>query len=339
MFDVVFTLDVGTGTQDFLLYIEENIKNCPKAVFPSPTKILAKEIERLREDVYLRGYTMGGGPIKRAVINHIRKGYKVYAETRSALTFSDNLEKVKEMGIIIGKPDKKCKEVITMDVNIEFYKTILSSIGLNLPEIFAIAVQDHGYSPNESNRVFRFKTFRKMLSKNPFLDSLLFHHSEIPKEFNRMQDAARCILDNIQAEVYVVDTVFAAIAGCALLSELPALLINFGNSHVTMAVVNKDYEVLSLLEHHTKVIRKKGQEYIEDLVKRFLKGEVTNEEILQDSGHGCFIRETVDVSRILCTGPNTHLANYDEVRGDPMIVGNLGMLQLMSKRGVIDFKL
>ncbi|RLI73208.1 hypothetical protein DRO97_07885, partial [Archaeoglobales archaeon] len=60
----VFTLDVGTGTQDFLLYSGENIRNNLKMVLPSPTKIVARKINnatKQRKDIFLTGYTMGGG--------------------------------------------------------------------------------------------------------------------------------------------------------------------------------------------------------------------------------------------------------------------------------------
>lgn len=171
-----------------------------------------------------------------------------------------------------------------------------------------------------------------MIKRNPLIENFLFHSSEIPVEFNRMKDAARCVLDYADAEVYVVDTVFAAIAGCAKSAkDFPALLINFGNSHVTAAIVDRDMEIKALLEHHTSVLRKKGRN-VEALLERFVKGEIDNEYVLNDGGHGCYIKEVVEVKDTLCAGPNAGMANLREVDGDPMIVGNIGMLFLLERK-------
>ncbi len=334
---MVFTLDVGSGTQDFLLYVDSNLRNCPKAVLPSPTRILADKIRKCKRDVYLYGYTMGGGAITKAVKEHIAKGYKVFADERAALTFADDLEKVREMGVLIEKPNCEVEKIETRDVDVEFYENLLKSIGYEMPEIFAIAVQDHGYAPKESNRVFRFKMFKKLIERSANLGSFLFNYREIPSEFNRMRDAAKCILDRYEAEVYVVDTVFAAVAGCLADAELPAILVNFGNSHTTAVVVNKDQEIAAILEHHTSVLKRKGKEYVSNLLDKFLRGEVDNEYVLNDGGHGCYVREIVDVRDFVCTGPNTWLSPYREVSGDPMIVGNVGMLRLLAEKGILEY--
>ncbi len=335
---MIFTLDVGSGTQDFLLFTNENIRNCPKAVLPSQTSIIAKKIVNCNTDVYLYGYTMGGGPIKKAVVEHISKGFKVYSDRRAALTFADNLKKVEKIGIKISQPKDDVLKIKTKDVDIEFFRSFLGSIGYELPDTFAIAVQDHGYSPNESNRIFRFKLFRRMISRNAHISSFLFHHKKIPKEYNRMIDAANSILDFVDGEVYVIDTVFAAVAGCAEDAKLPALLISFGNSHTTAVVLNKDMEIVAILEHHTRILRERGRKYVAELFKRFLDGKIDNEYILNDGGHGCFIRELVETRDTVCTGPNTWLSNYREVRGDPMVVGNIGMLRLLHEIGVVNYR-
>jgi uncharacterized protein (DUF1786 family) len=331
----VFTLDVGSGTQDFLLYTDKNIRNCLKMILPSPTRIIASKIRKIEGDVYLHGYTMGGGAITFAVKEHLRRGYRVFADERAALTFSDNIERVKEMGVIIGNCENATR-IETKDVDLEFFSQVIKRVGYEMPDTFAIAVQDHGYAPLESNRAFRFKMFRKLIERDANLTGFLFHSREIPQQFNRMRDAALSIEDRVEADVYVVDTVFAAIAGCAFDTEFPALLLNFGNSHVTGAVVDKDWRILSIFEHHTGVLRRKGREYINDFVRRFLKGEVDNEYVLEDGGHGCYIGEVVDVRDIACTGPQIELSNFREARVvDPMITGNLGMLAMLSERGVI----
>ncbi|MDI9645316.1 MAG: DUF1786 family protein [Archaeoglobales archaeon] len=337
MVGLIFTLDVGSGTQDFLLYVDKNLRNCPKAIMPSPTKILASKIRKFKKDVFLYGYTMGGGAITSAVKEHISKGFRVFADERAALTFSDNLEKVKEIGVKIEKPKGEFESFETKDVDLEFYSKMLSSLDYDLPEIYAIAVQDHGFSPKESNRVFRFRMFEKLLKKSSKLTSLMFKHDEIPAEFNRMRDVASCIKDKRSAEVYVVDTVFAAIAGCSLFANPPALLVNFGNSHLTAAIINENYEITSLLEHHTSVVAKRGRDAVRNLLKKFVMGKLSFEDVFNDGGHGCLVREVIDVKSAVCTGPNSWLLDIEEVKGDPMITGNLGILFMLSEKGVCEF--
>ena len=62
----ILTVDVGTGTQDALLFdSERELENCFKLVMPSPTVIVADRIRRATERgqaVLLTGVTMGGGP-------------------------------------------------------------------------------------------------------------------------------------------------------------------------------------------------------------------------------------------------------------------------------------
>jgi len=328
----VFTLDVGSGTQDFMLFAEENIRNCPKAVMPSPTKILARRIGRIRGDIFLHGYTMGGGAITFAVKEHLKK-YRVFATERSALTFADSIEKVREMGIVIGEPEGEFTAIETKDVDMPFFSNMISKMGYEMPNYYVIAVQDHGFSPNLSNRIFRFRMFEKLLKKNPSIENFLFHHREIPREFNRMRDAAQSVADFVSGEIYVIDTVFAAIAGCALQAEkFPALLVNFGNSHLTAAVVDEELKIRALLEHHTPVLMRRGLGEIRKLLERFERGELNNEYVLNDSGHGCYYGEVLEVKERLCTGPNAHLSPFREVGGDPMVVGNLGMMFLLKRK-------
>ena len=333
----VFTLDVGKGTQDFLLYVEgENIRNCPKSVFPSPTRIVAEKVRKLAEagkDILLTGYTMGGGPSSRAIIEAAKR-VRVYSLRKPALTINDNLEIVEKYGVKIVEEDfshENIEKVELKDVDLKFYGDILSSLHFEIPDTLAIAVQDHGFSPKESNRKFRFKLFEKILKKSPYLESFLF--KDVPPHYNRMKSVVESIRDfgesiNREFDVYITDTVFAAVAGAILdVKEFPALVINFGNGHTIAAVVDKDRRIYSLLEHHTSIVKRID---FEDLLRRFIRGEVTNEEIYNQGGHGAYIGEVVDVRDVVATGPNV-LRGFREANpiGDAMIVGNVGMLELL----------
>jgi hypothetical protein len=83
-------IDVGTGTQDILVYHpKEPIERNPKMVLPSPTVVKAKMITKAKMEgrsVFLEGYCMGGGPIVRAIREHVQSGLNVYATKESILT-------------------------------------------------------------------------------------------------------------------------------------------------------------------------------------------------------------------------------------------------------------
>src|SRR6266542_3014359 len=62
----ILTIDVGTGTQDILLFDgEQELENSLKMVMPSPTVVVAGQIRAATErgrPILLEGVTMGGGP-------------------------------------------------------------------------------------------------------------------------------------------------------------------------------------------------------------------------------------------------------------------------------------
>src|SRR3990172_5376285 len=100
----ILAIDIGTGTQDVLLFDSEAVlENCVQMVLPSPTQIVAKRVEAAtaaRRDVLLGGVTMGGGPNSWAVERHLSAGLRVFATPDAARTFNDDLEEVREMGVI-----------------------------------------------------------------------------------------------------------------------------------------------------------------------------------------------------------------------------------------------
>ena len=335
----IFTLDVGTGTQDFLLFREnENIRNCPKAILPSPTKIVAERVRKIADEgrnILLTGYTMGGGPCSKAIRDAVKK-VRVYAFEKPALTINDSLEEVRKEGVKIvdEMPDDDFMEIRMGDVDLSQYSSFLTMFGIEIPENLVIAVQDHGFSPDESNRKFRFRVFERILKKRPYLDSFLYSEKEIPDFYNRMKSVAECIrefgeLNDISFDLSVIDTVFPAIAGAMMdVEEFPALVANFGNGHTIFAVVGKDGRIHSMMEHHTAILRKAD---IDELIRKFLRGDLTNEDVFQQGGHGAFVGEVVEVRDFVATGPNSSMSSFRAANpvGDVMVVGNAGMVKLL----------
>ncbi len=332
----IFTLDVGAGTQDFFLYnSQENLRNCIKMVLPSPTKLVANKIRKCTssgEDIFFTGFTMGGGPVTKAVADHLKVGLNAYAEEKAALTFSDNLDKVKNMGIqLMDPPDNvDACQINLRDFDFHFYHHLLNELN-EKADVYVVAVQDHGFSPHESNRKFRFKIFEEIMGRSGYIHSFLFPSSQLPQDFNRMNSVVDSIEGEIEPEnLFIMDTVFAAVAGCILdVREFPALLINFGNSHTVGAVVDRDGLIHSFFEHHTGILRERGREGVEKFINSFLKGEISNDDVFNDGGHGAYIRDVVDVKDSAITGPNMHLSfrRVANSIGDIMVTGNLGMIK------------
>src|SRR5712691_12938190 len=106
----ILTVDIGTGTQDVLLFdSERELENCFKLVLPSPTVVIADRIRAAtaaRRRLVLSGVTMGGGPSHWATMDHVRAGLEAYATPDAARTFDDDLEAVRAMGIQLISDDE-----------------------------------------------------------------------------------------------------------------------------------------------------------------------------------------------------------------------------------------
>src|ERR1700704_4935778 len=106
----ILTVDVGTGTQDILLFdSDRELENCFKLVLPSPTVVIADRIRAAtlaRQRLVLQGVTMGGGPSPWATMDHIRAGLEAFATPDAARTFDDDLDAVAEMGIRVVSDDE-----------------------------------------------------------------------------------------------------------------------------------------------------------------------------------------------------------------------------------------
>ena len=91
----ILAVDVGTGTQDILLFdSEREIENCFKLVMPSPTALVANRIRAAtanRQSVVLSGVMMGGGPCAWAAEAHTKAQLPLYATPDAARTLMTSL--------------------------------------------------------------------------------------------------------------------------------------------------------------------------------------------------------------------------------------------------------
>ena len=329
-------VDVGGGTQDILLW-QPNvpIENCVKLVLPSQSAVVAARIRRCTSQgraIFLRGNLMGGGACVQAIQEHLKGGYPVYASTEAALTIYDNLDRVKNMGVtLVENPPSHATPVIMGDVDVEALAKTLDSFEVELPDSYAVAVQDHGFSPNGSNRLFRFRIWHDFLARGGRLDQLWYR--EPPDYLTRMLAVQRDLPGAL-----VMDTGAAAILGalCDPLvgekTEKGVMVVNLGNQHAVASLVF-NARIVGIYEHHTGCL---SVAKLLDHLERFRLGTLTDEEVFSDHGHGCVTlpqaRDMSSFATVVVTGPQRHLAKslgyyFAAPYGDMMLSGCFGLIR------------
>ena len=337
----IIAIDIGGGTQDILLYEEgKPLENCVQLVLPSPTVMVQNKIAELtcqKKDIFLDGFLMGGGASGRAVKKHLQEGLQVYATPQSAKTIKDNLEDVRKFGVEIVAENPGVAEVQTGDICYQELKTALNAFGVQMPEKFAIAVQDHGESPEGvSNRKFRFQHWENFLRSGGNISELLY--LEPPAYFTRMWS----IKEQVENVVFM-DTGSAAIRGALCddrvlqWSKEGVTLVNVGNQH-TVGILFKENKVWGVFEHHTRLLNKAKLDYY---INKFSSGCLSNEEVFTDHGHGCAITgEYKDMNKFaltVITGPQRHLTSgrnyyWASPLGNMMLTGAYGLIAALLQK-------
>lgn len=319
----ILAIDIGTGTQDIVLYdTEKEVENSILMVMPSPTIIIAEKIydaATRRRGIFLFGSLMGGGPLVRAIRQHLQRGLKVCATPDAALTIHDDLDRVRRMGVVIteaGNVPDGLEAIHLQDVDLQAIGTALASFGAVLPEHIAVAVQDHGNSPETSNRINRFRKFEKLLLDGGELERFAYGPHDIPYDLTRIRAAAQTLGER---GVNFMDTGPAAIFGALFdpAASQPALVVNIGNGH-TLAAIVADNRITALYEHHSSSLT--GERLQEHLI-RFANGELSFDEIFEEGGHGCCILNSPGVealSSVMVTGPRLNLLKNMDIKQKDM---------------------
>jgi uncharacterized protein (DUF1786 family) len=336
----ILAVDVGAGTQDILLYRDDiALESSPKMVMPSQTVIVARRIDQARlhgRDVFLSGPVMGGGASSKAVKRHLDAGLKVYATPDAALTISDDLSRVRDLGVeIVRKPPTGVQKIETCDLDISLLKNVLDLFSVDMPEEVAVAVQDHGFSPDRSNRIVRFENMARMIEAGGRPES--FAYRDPPLSMTRMC-AVKKYLEDQGYRAMVMDTGPAAILGATLDPHYiePALVLNLGSGHTIGAVMDGG-RIMSLFEHHTSLLTSRK---LKTFCERLCDGLLTNSEIFDDGGHGAYIEGAIGkgaIKSVIVTGPNRNMALESGALfgnvvaaapgGDMMITGCLGLIE------------
>jgi uncharacterized protein (DUF1786 family) len=343
----ILTVDVGTGTQDVLLYdSERELENCFKLVLPSPTVVAADRIRGAtaqRKRLALQGVTMGGGPCHWATMDHVRAGLEAFATPDAARTFDDDLDAVTEMGIEVVSDDEitrladdGAEQVILRDLALGHLLQTLVSFGVSVKlSALAVAVFDHGAAPpGFSDRIFRFNYLRERLGAGLGLAGFAFPREHVPLSMTRLQAVAATAPSDLP--LLVMDTAPAAVIG-ALEDPLvrrasSPVVANVGNFHCLAFHLDGGRPV-ALFEHHTGEL---SAHRLGQYVVQLGQGTISNDEVYGDKGHGALVLEEQAPSPDLLatTGPRrallveSGLDPYLAVpHGDMMLAGNFGLLR------------
>ena len=345
----LLALDIGGLTQDILLFdTSQTLENCIKMVMPSPTVTVANKIiaaTRAKRSLLFTGVNMGGGPSKKALTSHLKAGLKAYATAEAAATFDDDLDEVAKWGVRIVQEEEVSRDqnvewIKTRDLDISAIEKTLLAFGVtpNFDGI-AVAVLDHGAAPSGvSDRLFRFQQLHRVIQTRRELIAFAYLDNEVPSYLTRMKAVVESVEKHIP--ILVMDTTVAAALGSLedkeVASQASKVVVNAGNFHTLAFHLHHD-SILGFFEHHTHLLTTNR---MEDLIVKLVKGELTNEEVYNDGGHGCFVLESRrDVPFISVTGPRRALMSGSNLRpffaspyGDMMLTGCFGLVRAFVDR-------
>ena len=347
----ILAVDMGTGTQDILLFDSSGpVENSVKLVMPSATTIAAGRIRRAteaRKPVLLTGVIQGGGPCHWALEDHIKAGVDAYATAEAARTFDDDLERVQAMGVrVVGEDEAAALDGVEpielRDLDLAAIRDALAAFDVSGAfDGLALGCLDHGDSPPDySDRLFRFDHLRRVVEGENDLFAFAYLPDELPDYLTR----ARTMLSSAEGDAPVVFLDTGPAAALGALQDPPVaaaeerLILNLGNMHA-LAFHLTGTHIRSLYEHHTGEMT---TEQIEDFTERLVAGTLAHEEVFNSKGHGVFYADRPANGAapfIAVTGPQrgrlrgSRLAPYFATpHGDMMISGCFGLVRAFGVR-------
>ena len=340
----ILAIDIGAGTQDILFYnTEKELENSIKLVLPSPPVIIVEKIKKQTElgnNLYFDGTIMGGGKIKRALLDHMERGYSVAMEREAACTIKDDLKVVEDLGIEIVEKDayvddskySNYSKITLKDIDMDDLSSTIAKYDINFDfDEIAIAAQDHGFSDKMGDRDFRFEKIRERLS-DPISPEEIAFNNDIPDYFSRLKAIEKL---SSERNPIIMDSKFASVCGACAdenVSKFNSFVVmDIGNGH-TMAASIENGKIQGVFEHHTSSL---NPEKIEDLIGKLVKGTITHEEVHSDNGHGAHVINPISkLEKLVVTGPKrkivekTNLDYYNaSPGGDVMMTGPVGLVK------------
>lgn len=347
----ILAVDIGTGTQDILLFDStRDPENYLKLVMPSPTLLAARQIQRATQDrqpLLLSGVTMGGGPSAWATEAHHRAGLPIWATAAAARSFNDDLDAVqRDLGItIIGEEEavrRAANDTLTHVVLKDFDYAVLQRafavFGVELqPDAVAVAVFDHGNAPPDvSDRQFRLDYLAARLQQSTRLSTFAFHADRVPGIMTRLLAVVESAPADLAAPLVVMDTAPAAILGAlddpVVRAADDALVVNVGNFHC-LAFQFRQGQMVRLFEHHTGLL---DAPRLEKWLLALADGTIRHQQVFDDHGHGALLLDQAPAPLrcVAVTGPRRALLKSSSLpvyfaapHGDQMLAGCFGLVR------------
>ncbi|MBW1998844.1 MAG: pyruvate formate-lyase activating enzyme [Deltaproteobacteria bacterium] len=346
----ILTIDIGAGTMD-ILYYEVQTGNHYKAVVKSPVLTVAEDLEKAPDPILVTGVEMGGGSLTRILGERAQKT-EILMSVSAAATVHHNLDRVRSLGIgVVGDEEaenlrrgKKYYHIELGDIQLDRLKAIIEGLGIDFSfDVIGICAQDHGRPPEGVSHLdYRHSMFREKLDHTPYPHSLLYPVDQVPETFSRLNSIALSARSIPCNEAYVMDSGMAAILGACMDPRMrgkkKALVLDVATSHTLGASIHRE-EIAGFFEYHTSDIT---LEKIEDLLVKLSNGELAHEKILEQGGHGAYIRKPIgfsEVEVIIVTGPKRGLLRGTRLSilpgsplGDNMMTGTVGLLEAVRRR-------
>ncbi len=352
----ILTVDVGTGTQDIMLFDSEGpVENSLQLVMPAPTQITAGRIRAAtaaRRPVLLTGVIMGGGPCQWAANDHLSAGLPLYATPNAARTFNDDLDAVQHDGVtLVGENEaaalRDVERISMRDLDLDAIDTALAAFGVagaagaRPYDALAVAVFDHGNAPPDvSDRVFRFNYLAERFSTGRGLLALGFRREDIPASMTRLLAVAQTAPADLP--LLVMDTAPAAVLGALddrrVAEQEDLLVANVGNFHC-LAFHIAGGAIAGCFEHHTGELR---ADQLEAFLTQLGTGTISNRAVYESMGHGALVLHPTPDSQpfLAVTGPRQAMLRGSTLRwshaetqpyfavphGDMMLAGCFGLL-------------
>jgi uncharacterized protein (DUF1786 family) len=343
-------VDVGAGTLDLLYYDTETNQHF-KTVAKSPVKTLAEQAESVPGNLLITGMEMGGGALSNVLKTRAKQGVVIMSAS-SAATINHDLEKVRSWGIKVvdHKEAEDLRQtgdyhtLTTGDLEVDRLEKITMALGVPFSfEVVGLCAQDHGRPPEGVSHLdYRHEIFKSRLDKSPFPHALLYRSDEVPVTLSRLGSMAKSAQELPTDEIYVMDSGMAAILGasmdpCARDKER-ILTLDVATSHTVGAGIEGE-ELTGFFEYHTSDIT---LERLETLMRQLADGTLQHEQILEEGGHGAYIRKAFGFKAadlLIATGPKRELVKNSQLHiqfgsplGDNMMTGTVGVLESIRRR-------
>lgn len=343
-------LDIGAGTLDVLYYDARASLHC-KAVVKSPVLTVAEKAEATRGNLLVKGVEMGGGAVSEVLAKRARTA-RVVLSASAAATLHHDPERVRSRGLEVLEDaavdalaaDPAFTTLTFGDLEIDRLEHLIHSFGVPFAfDAVGICAQDHGVPPRGVSHLdFRNSLFRSFLDERPLPHHLLFRDDEVPGHFNRLKSIAVSARHLPARKIFVMDSGMAAILGATLDAEAKSkqkvLVLDIATSH-TVGATFMEGELAGFFEYHTRDIT---LERLEELIVDLANGNLEHRKILQEGGHGAYVRKAVgfgDLEIIVATGPKRRLVEGSRLAvrlgaplGDNMMTGTAGLFEAVRNR-------